>query len=55
MVIGHSLAPHTSLLMLFTGSTGPMVHLPRLTGSRKPSVKADLAIYTHVLSVPGRH
>ena len=40
--------------MLFTGSTGPVVHLHGLTGLRKPSVKADLVIYTHVLGVPGR-
>ena len=26
-----------------------------LTGSRKPSVKADLAIYTHVLGEPGQY
>ena len=26
-----------------------------LTGSRKASVKADLAIYTHVLGVPGQY
>ena len=32
------------------------MHLHGLTGSRKkPSVKADLAIYTHVLGVPGQY
>ena len=31
-VIGSNLVPHTSLLMLFTGSTGPVVHLYGLTG-----------------------
>ena len=34
-VVGYSLAPHTSLLMPFTGSTGPIVHLYGLTGLRK--------------------
>ena len=51
----YSLAPHTSLLMPFSGSTGPVVHLHGLTGQEKPSVKADLAIYTHVLGVPGQY
>ena len=46
---------HTSLLMPFCGFTGPVVHLQGLTGSRKASVKADLAIYTHVLGVPGQY
>ena len=49
-VISCSLAAHTSLLMPFTGSTGPVVHLH---AQEKPFVKADLAIYTHVLDVPG--
>ena len=34
-VVGYSLAPHTSLLMPFTGSTGPVVHVHGLTGFRK--------------------
>ena len=54
MVVGCSLAPHTSLLMPFSGSTGRVVHPHGLTGSRKAiCVKADLDIYTHVLGVPG--
>ena len=39
--------------MPFTGSTGPVVHFHGLTGSRKPTVKADLA--TYVLGVPGQY
>ena len=31
------------------------MHVHGLTGSRKPSVKADLATYTHVLGVPGQY
>ena len=31
----YSLAPHTSLLMPFTGSTGPVVYLHGFTGLRK--------------------
>ena len=34
-VVGYSLAPHTSLVMPFTGSTGPVVHVHGLTGLRK--------------------
>ena len=34
-VFGYSLAPHTSLLMPFSGSTGPVVHLNGLTGLKK--------------------
>ena len=45
---------HTPLLIAFTGSTGPVVHLHGLTGSRMPSVQADLVIYTHMLGVPGQ-
>ena len=59
-VVGYSLASHTSLLMPFTsllmpftGSTGPVVHVHGLTGLRKVSVKADVAICTYVLGVPG--
>ena len=29
------------------------MHVRGLTDSKKPSVKADLAIHTHVLGVPG--
>ena len=46
-----SLAPHISLLMPFTGSTGSVVHLHGLTGSKKPSVKANLDIYIYMLGV----
>ena len=53
-VIGYSLVPHTPLLMPFSGSTGPVVHLHGLTGSRKPPVKADLAICINMLGVPGQ-
>ena len=31
------------------------MHVYDLTGSKKPSVKADLAFYTHVLGVPGQY
>ena len=34
-VVGSSLAPLTSLLMPFTGSTGPVMYLHGLTGSVK--------------------
>ena len=34
-VVGYSLAPHTSLLIPFTGSTGPVVHVHGLIGLRK--------------------
>ena len=57
-VVRCSLAPHTSLILMpFSGSTDPVVHLHGLTGLRKamPSVKADLAIYTHVLGMPGQY
>ena len=37
-----SLAPHTSLLMQFTGSTGPVVHLHGLIGSRKAFCESRL-------------
>ena len=33
IVVGHSLATHTPLLMPFSGSTGPVVHPHGLTGS----------------------
>ena len=39
--------------MPFSGSTGPVVHVHGLTGSRIALCEADLAIYTHVLGVPG--
>ena len=32
-----------------------MVHLHGLTGLRKAPVKADLAIYTYMLGVPGQY
>ena len=54
-MVGYSLVPHTSLLVPFSGSKGPVVHIHHLTASRKPSVKVDLAIYTHVLGVPGQY
>ena len=45
------IVPLTSLLMTFTGPKDPVVHLGVLTGMAKgPSVKAGLAIYSHVLS-----
>ena len=53
MVITSSLASHTSLLMLLNGSTSPVVHQRGSTGSAKSHLKADLAIYSHILSVPG--
>ena len=31
------------------------MHLHGLTGSRKASVKVDLAIYTYVFGVPGQY
>ena len=37
--------------MPFAGVTGPIVHLRGFTG--KPSVKADLTIYDHMLGVFG--
>ena len=50
MVIGYSLAPDTSLLMSFTGSTGPVVHLYGLTGSRKAICESRLGyLYTCAL------
>ena len=49
--IGSCLAPQVSLLMPLTGSTGPVVHLHGLTGLAKSSVKADLAIYSHMHGV----
>ena len=58
MVVGCSLAPHTSLLMPFSGSKGPVVHVHGLTGSRKAFCESRLgydAIYTHVLGVPGQY
>ena len=39
---GCSLAPYTSLLMPFTGSTGPVVHLQGLTGLRKAICESRL-------------
>ena len=41
-VVGYSLVPHTSLLMPFSGSTGPLVHLHGLTGSRKALCESRL-------------
>ena len=46
-----SLAPHASLVMACSGSTGPVVHHCGLT--KNPSVKPDLAIYNYVLGVSG--
>ena len=55
-IIGCSLAPHTSLLMPFTGSTGPVVHLHGLIGLRKAICESRLGyLYTHVLSVLGQY
>ena len=51
-VVNYSLAPHTPLLMPFSGSTGPVVYLHGLTDSRKPPVKAVLAIYFNMFGVP---
>ena len=45
---------HRSLLMPFSGSTGLVVHLHCLTGSRKALCKSRLGYYTHVLGVPGQ-
>ena len=41
------------LLIPFTGSTGSVVHFQSLSGWKNPSVQADLAIYSHMLGVPG--
>ena len=41
-VVGYSLAPHTPLLMPFTGSTGPVVHPHGLTGLRKAACESKL-------------
>ena len=35
---------HTSLLMLFSGSTGPVVHVHGLTGSRKALCESKLGL-----------
>ena len=55
IVIGSSLAPLTSLIILFTGSTIPLVHLYGFTWLIKCHlyVKADLNIYSHVFGVSG--
>ena len=50
-VVGSSLAPHTSSLMLFTGSTGNIVHLHGLTVQQKAFAQANLAIYSQMLDV----
>ena len=43
---------HMSLLMPFTDYIGPAMFLHGLTGlARRPSVKADLAIYNHMFGV----
>ena len=43
---------HMSLLMPFTDSIGPVMQLHGLTGlARRPSVKADVAIYNHMFGV----
>ena len=43
---------HMSLLMLFTDSIVPVMRLHGLTGlAKRPSVKADLAIYNHMFGV----
>ena len=41
-VVGYCLAPHTPLLMPFSGSTGPVVHLHGLTGLRKAACEIIL-------------
>ena len=41
-VVGYSLAPHTPLLMPFSGSVGPVVHLHGLTGSRKADCESRI-------------
>ena len=42
--------------MPFTGSTGPVVHLHGLTGSRKAICESTLDyLHTHVLGVPGQY
>ena len=54
-VVGSSWAPHASLLISLSGSTGAVhvVHQHGLTGSAKPCtrMKADLAIFSHILGV----
>ena len=57
-IIGSSLALHTSVLMLFTGSTGPVVYTFMLWEGQKKAtcestVYIDLVIYSHMLDVPG--
>ena len=41
-VVGYSLASHTSLIMPFPGSTGPVVYLHGLTGLRKAICESRL-------------
>ena len=41
-VVGYSLALHTPLLMPFSGSTDPTVHLHGLTGLRKAASESRL-------------
>ena len=43
---------HTPLLMPFSGSTGPVVHLHGLIGSKKATY---LAIYINMLAVPRQY
>ena len=56
VVVGSSLALHTSLLVPFTGSTGPVVDLYGLAESGKGCMhaKTNLAIYSHMLGVSGQ-
>ena len=50
---GYNFAPHTSLLMPFTG---PVMHLHGLTGSRKAICESTLDyLHTHVHGVPGQY
>ena len=54
MNIGSSLSPHQILLALPSGSTDPVMHQHGFTGwAKELSVKADLAIYSHVLAISG--
>ena len=41
-VVGYSSVPHTPLIMPFSGSTGPVVHLHGLTGLRKAACESRL-------------
>ena len=41
-IVGYSLAPDTSLIMPFSGSTGTVVHVHGLTGSNKAICESRL-------------